>query len=72
MRLYGGKVRLPRELQDIQNEIASLKKQISSQDEDQFNSMMLVEELEKQRASLLTERAEAQSTFATRVAGLKR
>jgi len=69
--LYGGKVRLPRELQDIQNEIASLKKQISSQDEDQFNSMMIVDELEKQRTSLLAERVEAQSTFATRVAGLK-
>ncbi len=69
--LYGGKVKLPRELQDLQNDIASIKKQISSQDEDQFNIMMQVEELEKEKAVLQKELVEAQSTFATRVAGLK-
>lgn len=69
--LYGGKIRLPRELQDLQNEIASLKRQISSLDEDQFNTMMQMEDLEKQKAIVLAELAEMQSIFATRVAGLK-
>lgn len=69
--LYGGKIRLPRELQDLQNEIASLKNQITVQDEDQINSMMVVEELEKNKAELLKELAEAESVFATHVAGWK-
>jgi uncharacterized protein len=69
--LYGGNVKLPRELQDLQNDIASIKKQISTQDEDQFNTMMQVEVLEKEKVALQKELAEAQSTFATRVAGLK-
>jgi predicted nucleic acid-binding Zn-ribbon protein len=69
--LYGGKIRLPRELQDLQNEIASLKNQIAVQDEEQINSMMSVEDLEKNREILLKELAEAESMFATRVAGLK-
>jgi uncharacterized protein len=69
--LYGGKIRLPRELQDLQTEIASLKNQIAAQDEEQINSMMRVEEQETDRGNLLKELAEAESTFATRVAGLK-
>jgi len=69
--LYGGKISLPRELQDIQNEIASLKKQVAIQDEEQINSMMRVEDIEKKRLGILKELAEAESVFATRVAGLK-
>jgi uncharacterized protein len=69
--LYGGKVRLPRELQDLQNDIASLKRQIASQDEEQFNTMMQVEDLEKKRSGIQGELAEAQSVFATHVAGWK-
>jgi predicted nucleic acid-binding Zn-ribbon protein len=66
--LYGGKVKLPRELQDLQNEIASLKKQISLQDEAQFSGMLQLEELEKNCALIQAELNEAQSVFATRVA----
>jgi predicted nucleic acid-binding Zn-ribbon protein len=69
--LYGGKISLPRELQDIQNEITSLKKQVAAQDEEQINSMMRVEDIEKKRLEILKELAEAESVFATRVAGLK-
>lgn len=69
--LYGGNIRLPRELQDLQNEIASLKKQISTQDELQFDTMMQIEDLEKQRAEIKNELAEAQSVYATHVAGWK-
>ena len=69
--LYGGKIRLPRELQDLQSEIASLKNQIAGQDEAQINSMLQVEEMENKKGEILKELAEAESTFATRVAGLK-
>jgi predicted nucleic acid-binding Zn-ribbon protein len=69
--LYGGKIHLPRELQDLQNEIASLKKQIAIQDEAQFSGMMQIEELEKNRAVVQGELGEAQSVFATRVAAAK-
>ncbi len=69
--LYGGKIKLPRELQDLQNDIASLKKQISAQDEDQLNTMMKVEEIENELEILQKELVEAQSIFATKVAGLK-
>ena len=70
--LYGGKVRLPRELQDLQNEIASLKKQITIQDEAQFAGMMELEDLEKNRADVQAELNEAQSVFATRVSFIQR
>jgi uncharacterized protein len=69
--LYGGKIRLPRELQDLQNEIASLKKQITIQDEAQFSGMMQLEDMEKNRATIQTELREAKSVFATRVAAAK-
>ncbi|MEI8130834.1 MAG: C4-type zinc ribbon domain-containing protein [Leptolinea sp.] len=69
--LYGGKIRSPRELQDIQNEIGSLKKQISIQDEAQFSVMMQFEELETNQTSIKAEWVEAQSIFATRVASSK-
>ncbi len=44
--LYGGKVRNPKELQDLQNEIASLKKYLVVIEERQFDAMLLVEEAE--------------------------
>ncbi len=69
--LYGGKIKLPRELQDLQNEIASLKNQISTQDEDQFNTMMVVENLENEKTGIQKELSDAESEFATRVAGLR-
>lgn len=69
--LYGGKIKLPRELQDLQNEIASLKNQISTQDEDQFNTMMVVENLENEKTGIQKELTDVESDFATRVAGLR-
>ena len=69
--LYGGKIRLPRELQDLQNEIASLKKQITIQDDAQFSGMMQMEDLEKNRSVIQAELGEMQSVFATRVAAAK-
>lgn len=45
--LYGGKVRNPKELQDLQKENAALKRQISSMEDHQLEEMLTVEEAEK-------------------------
>jgi len=42
--LYGGKIQNPKELQDLQAELAILKKQIASLEEDEFNAMVHVDE----------------------------
>ncbi len=44
--LYGGKIRNPKELQDLQNEIASLKRLISTLEDNELEAMMAVEESE--------------------------
>ena len=44
--LYGGKIKNPKELQDLQKEVASIKTSISSLEEDQLNLMLNVEENE--------------------------
>jgi hypothetical protein len=45
--LYGGKVRNPKELQDLQNEVASLKKYYATLEDRQLEAMLAVEEAEK-------------------------
>jgi uncharacterized protein len=44
--LYGGKVRNPKELQDLQNEVASLKRYLSVLEDRQLDQMIAVEEAE--------------------------
>ena len=44
--LYGGRIHNPKELQDIQNEIASLKKRISVLEDNQLTLMQVVEDAE--------------------------
>ncbi len=44
--LYGGKIRNPKELQDLQNEIASLKRLVSTLEDNELEAMMAVEESE--------------------------
>jgi predicted nucleic acid-binding Zn-ribbon protein len=44
--LYGGKVQNPKELQDLQNEIASLKRLIITLEDHELEAMMAVEEAE--------------------------
>jgi predicted nucleic acid-binding Zn-ribbon protein len=47
-RLYGGTVKNPKELLDLQNDIASLKKQKNTLDDQLFAAMMALEEAETQ------------------------
>ena len=44
--LYGGKIRNPRELQDLQNESAALKRYLAVLEDKQLESMIAVEEAE--------------------------
>ena len=44
--LYGGKIQNPKELQDLQNEIASLKRLIITREDHELEAMMAVEEAE--------------------------
>jgi len=43
--LYSGKVRNPKELQDMQNEVAALKRYLSVLEDRQLEAMMMLEEL---------------------------
>jgi predicted nucleic acid-binding Zn-ribbon protein len=66
--LYGGKVRNPKELQDLQNEAAALKRYLSVLEDRQLEAMLVVEETEaehkKSQASLNDVRARAEEQHA--------
>jgi len=48
--LYGGKIRIPKELQDLQNEISSLKRRLEAKEDLQLSAMIQFEEAEKAKA----------------------
>jgi predicted nucleic acid-binding Zn-ribbon protein len=45
--LYSGRIRSPKELKDLQNEVASLKRYFSELEENQFDQMVQFEQAEK-------------------------
>ncbi len=49
--LYGGKVKNPKELQDLEREIASLKKHLTTLEERELESMLALEERENELQS---------------------
>ena len=53
--LYGGKIRNPKELQDLQNEVASLKKYLVVLEDRQLESMLATEEAENALTSAKSE-----------------
>jgi len=66
--LYGGRIHNPKELQDLQNEVAALKRLLSQKEDDQLNCMVALEDaeniekqsqayLEKTKASSLSSHA---------------
>jgi predicted nucleic acid-binding Zn-ribbon protein len=61
--LYGGKVRNPKELQDLQNEAAALKRYLSVLEDRQLDSMISLEQAQAnhQAAVELLEKAESKS-----------
>jgi uncharacterized protein len=51
--LYGGKIQNPKELQDLQKEITSLKNLIAALEDREFEAMMAVEEAETKLSSAI-------------------
>lgn len=58
--LYGGKVRSPKELQDLQNESAALKRYLSVLEDRQLEQMLVVEEAEEAHEQAVQELAKVQ------------
>lgn len=52
--LYGGSIKNPKELQDLQKEISNLKSSVQSLEEKQLNFLLEIEEQEKRIASLMS------------------
>jgi predicted nucleic acid-binding Zn-ribbon protein len=61
--LYGGKVKNPKELQDLQREIASVKKHIRELEDQQLDMMVQVEQLENSLSSSKEVYQKAQADF---------
>ena len=69
-KLYGGKITNPKELQDIQNEIASLKRHLSNIEDEQLEAMMALENYEQKLKQAETDLIKAQADFSQKSAGL--
>jgi predicted nucleic acid-binding Zn-ribbon protein len=69
--LYGGKVRNPKELQDLQNEVAALKRFNSILEDRQLDAMLALEDLEKDHQKAKVQLAETQAHIAEQQSGLK-
>jgi uncharacterized protein len=67
--LYGGKIRNPKELQDIQKEITSVKKYLSTLEDQQLDAMMTVEEKESQVKTANDNLNQALASFAEKSSG---
>ena len=61
--LYGGKVHNPKELQDLQKDIVSLKRHLETLEERQLEAMVLVEETEKNLQMANTDLEHVQSNL---------
>ena len=59
--LYGGKVHNPKELQDLQKDVASLKRHLETLEERQLEAMLAVESAEKELQTARTELDRVQS-----------
>jgi uncharacterized protein len=68
--LYGGKVRNPKELQDLQNEVASLNRYLAVLEDRQLEKMMALEEAENEYTSLAQIHEQIQKKVEVQNAGL--
>lgn len=68
--LYGGKVRNPKELQDLQAEIASLKRHLATLEDQQLEAMLALEDAESQHQSVSDELAKTVAAFTSQSASL--
>jgi predicted nucleic acid-binding Zn-ribbon protein len=67
--LYSGRVRNPKELQDLQKDIVSLKKHLAALEELQLESMISLETWEANDTNAQSAYIQAQATFAEQSAG---
>jgi len=68
--LYAGKIHNPKELQDLQNDIASLKRFLVTLEDQQLEAMVAVEETEALLKEKTAELAKAQAQFLSQTADL--
>lgn len=68
--LYGGRVRNPKELQDLQNESAALIRHLAVLEDKQLETMLALEECDQSAAVTAAALTRAQANFATRSAAL--
>jgi predicted nucleic acid-binding Zn-ribbon protein len=68
--LYGGKIRNPKELQDLQNDVASLKRHLSTLEDEQLNAMLVLEELDAALKEASASLVAAQGQFISQNADL--
>jgi predicted nucleic acid-binding Zn-ribbon protein len=67
--LYGGKIHNPKELQDIQKEIVSLKKHLNVLEDQQLEAMLALEDSEEKEKAARGALDQAQATFAEKSSG---
>jgi predicted nucleic acid-binding Zn-ribbon protein len=70
--LYGGKVQSPKELQDLQKDVASLKRHLETLEERQLEAMLAAEEAENHLQTARTDLARIQSNLAEQNVDLTR
>ena len=69
--LYGGKIRLPKELQDLQNDVVSLKKHLLLLEDRQLEHMETVETAQNRLLQAESGLAQAQASWAEHTAHLQ-
>ncbi len=70
--LYGGKIRNPKELRDLENEVAALKRYLSVLEDRQLEAMLQEEEAAQQKERAFSNLAETQQRFEQRCRELER
>jgi uncharacterized protein len=68
--LYSGKIHNPKELQDLQNDIASLKRRLVTLEDEQLNAMQVGEDLEEQVKKVSTALLQTQAQFIAQTSDL--
>jgi hypothetical protein len=64
LALYGGKIQNPKELQDLQNEISSLKKHLATLEDQELEAMIRYDQLELDLKQVSENKKSAQGKFA--------
>jgi len=69
--LYSGRIKITKELQDLQNEILSLKRRLAVLEDEQFQAMVTLEEVESLQKSMAQALVKAQAEVAGQTASLR-